>query len=182
MTKRRLTIELDDNPKWWVNSLYTIHATMKSNTGIFMLIDKGATYTESCKQKLSWTKEAMGQVLWTRHFLSARTTITYNHHKPWQQEYNPTGRKWCNLMLKEEKTSKRMISLYNWQNKKGEAKEAFCPTTTMLADFFTKPLQGYVFKKCEIPYLTLPNTEKIDDVHRSVLEKNTNLVRTGTKK
>jgi len=31
--------------------------------------------------------------------------------------------------------------------KKGEVKVAFCPTTNMLADFFTKPLQGSTFKR-----------------------------------
>jgi len=31
--------------------------------------------------------------------------------------------------------------------KKGQIKVAFCPTTNMLADFFTKPLKGSTFKR-----------------------------------
>ena len=30
---------------------------------------------------------------------------------------------------------------------KGELKVEYCPSTIMLADFFTKPLQGHLFKK-----------------------------------
>ena len=36
--------------------------------------------------------------------------------------------------------------------KKGEVKVAFCPTTNMLRDFFTKPLQGSTFKKCKASF------------------------------
>jgi len=55
---------------------------MKSHTGIYMTLRKGATYTGSCKQKLNTKSsteaklvavdEAMGQIPWTRHFLSAQ--------------------------------------------------------------------------------------------------------------
>jgi len=73
-----LTIEPDDEAKWWVDSSYAVHPDMKSQTGIYMTLGKGATYTASCKQKLNTKSsteaelvavdDAMGQVLWTRHF------------------------------------------------------------------------------------------------------------------
>jgi len=77
-----LTIELTNEPKWWVDSSYTVHPDMKSHTGIYMTLGKGATYTGSCKQRLN-TKSSteaklvavddmMGQVLWTRHFLASQ--------------------------------------------------------------------------------------------------------------
>jgi len=64
---------------------------MRSNSGIIMMLSKGAMYSSLCKQKLN-TKisteaelvgidDAMGQVLWMQHFLAAqgeylpRTTI-----------------------------------------------------------------------------------------------------------
>jgi len=43
-----LTIEADDNPRWWVDSSYAVHPDMKSPTGILMSI--GCTYTASSKQ------------------------------------------------------------------------------------------------------------------------------------
>jgi len=54
--------------------------------------------------------------------------------------------------------------------KKGEVKVAFCPTTNMLADFFTKPLQGSTFKRMQSIILNMPDTDKTSIEHRSVLE------------
>jgi len=73
-----LTIEPDDEAKWWVDSSYAVHPNMKSHTGIYMTLGKGAPYTASCKQKLNTKSsteaelvavdDSMGQVLWTRQF------------------------------------------------------------------------------------------------------------------
>jgi len=54
--------------------------------------------------------------------------------------------------------------------KKGEVKVTFCPTQHMLADFFTKPLQGKLFVCMLEKILNLPN-DRSTAVHRSVLEK-----------
>ena len=48
-----LTIEPSTDPKWWVDSSYTVHPDMKSHTGIIMSLGKGATYSGSTKQKLN---------------------------------------------------------------------------------------------------------------------------------
>jgi len=73
-----LTIEPDDEAKWWVDSSYAVHPDMKSHTGISITLRKGTMYTASFKQKLNTKSsteaelvavdDAMGQVLWTRHF------------------------------------------------------------------------------------------------------------------
>ena len=89
-----LTIELDVEAKWWVDSSYAVHPDMKSHTRIYMTLGKGAKYNASCKQKLNTKSsteaklvavdDTMGQVLWTRHFLAAqghpvpKTTIYHN--------------------------------------------------------------------------------------------------------
>ena len=59
-----------------------------------------------------------------------------------------------------------MLLLHS-RHKKGEVKVAYCPTTNMLGDFFAKLLQGSMFKDAK---LNLPNTDKINAEHRSVLE------------
>jgi len=54
------------------------------------------------------------------------------------------------------------------QIEKGYVKVAFCPTADMLADFFTKPLQGALFAHIRDRILNLP-TSKHTNMHRSVL-------------
>jgi len=91
-----LTIEPGDKPKWWVDSSYVVHPDMKSHTGIYMTLGKGATYTASCKQKLNIKSsteaelvavdDGMGQVMWTIHFLATQghpipTTTIYQDNK-----------------------------------------------------------------------------------------------------
>ena len=48
-----LMIEPRDEPKWWVDSSYAIHQDMRSHTGIYMTLGKGAPCTASCKHKLN---------------------------------------------------------------------------------------------------------------------------------
>ena len=48
-----LMIEPGDEPKWWVDSSYAIHQDMRSHTGIYMTLGKGAPCTASCKHKLN---------------------------------------------------------------------------------------------------------------------------------
>jgi len=93
---RTLMIEPSDEPKWWVDSSYAIHSDMKSHTGIYMTLGKGATYKASCKQKLNTKSsteaelvavdDAMGQVIWSTHFLAVQgqhvpTTTIYQDNK-----------------------------------------------------------------------------------------------------
>jgi len=48
-----LMIEPDDKAKRKVDSSYAVHPDLKSHTGIYMTLGKGATYTASCKQKIN---------------------------------------------------------------------------------------------------------------------------------
>jgi len=91
-----LTIEPSTDPKWWVDSSYTVHLDMKSHMGVIMTLGNGTTYSVSTKQKLDMKSSteaelvainnAMAQVLWTRHFLVAQgeyvpTTTIYQDNK-----------------------------------------------------------------------------------------------------
>ena len=62
-----------------------------------------------------------------------------------------------------------IISLLPTKIKKGEVKVALCPTHDMLADFFTKPLQGTLFTWMWDKILNLPCSTS-PAVHRSVLD------------
>jgi len=182
-TKLTLTIEPDDNPRWWVDSSYAVHPDMKSHTGVFMSIGKGGGYTASRKQKLNTKSsteaelvaidDAMGQVLWTRHFLADQgipvpVTTIYQDNK-------------STILLSENgkasssKRTKHLDVRYYFVTdciKRGEVKVAYCPTENMLADFFTKPLQGAAFRRMRSQILNMPFTDSgVSEAHRSVLDE-----------
>ena len=113
--------------------------------------------------------DAMGQILWTRHFLAAQglpvpmTTI-------FQDKKNT-------ILLAENgstssgKCTKHLDVRYYFVTNKiknGEVKIAYCPTKDMLGDFFTKLLQGSAFIKMRENILNLPSNVE-NTVHRSVL-------------
>ena len=78
-----VTIEPDDYPNWWVDSSYDVHQVMKSHSGIYMILTKEVLYSRWYKQKHDTkssmeaefvAKDAMGQILWIRHFYQLRDT------------------------------------------------------------------------------------------------------------
>jgi len=88
----------------------------------------------------------MAQVLWTRHLLSSQgmsvpTTAIYQDKKS------------AILLTENGRTSssrrtKHLDVQYFFitdKIKKGDVKVVFCPTSSMLRDFFTKPMQGTLF-------------------------------------
>jgi len=165
-----------------VDSSYAVHPDMKSHTGIFMSIGKGGGYTASRKQKLNTNSsteaelvaidDAMGQILWTRHFLAEEgiavpVTTIYQDNK-------------STILLSENgkpsssKHTKHLDVRYYFITdciKRGEVKVTYCPTENMLADFFTKPLQGAAFRRMRSQILNRPFTDtNTSEVHRSVLD------------
>jgi len=58
---------------------------------------------------------------------------------------------------------------------------AFCPTQNMLADFFTKPLQGILYTQMHKKILNLP-CDTISAAHRSVLEIRKSVANINAKK
>jgi len=93
--------------------------------------------------------DAMGQVLWTRHFLAAQgqhvqTRTIYKDNKSTTILLSENGK-----TSRSKKTHHINIHYFFVADriKKGEVKVVYCPTTNMLADFFTKLLQGSTFKK-----------------------------------
>ena len=87
---------------------------------------------------------------------------------------------------KTEHINVRHFYIANWI-KNEELKVFCCPTDKMVADFFTKPLQGRKFKKFRKIIMNIPDPEKISQKkklnkqahesndssigHRSVLDK-----------
>ena len=142
--------------RWWIDASYAVHPDMRGHTGATMSMGNGSVFSGSWKQKLvtrsSTESEVVGvfdmlpQVLWTKKFLEdqgveVKETILYQDN--------------MSLMLLERnggqsstKRTKHMDIRYFYvgehiQNKTLSLQH--CPTEEMLADYFTKPLQGSLF-------------------------------------
>jgi hypothetical protein len=155
-----LTLEADSMHivKWWVDASFAVHPDMKSHTGGVMSLGKGAIYGTSTRQKLNsrsstegeliGVNDVMPQVLWTRYFLEAqgygvKENIVYqDNQSAILLEKNGRGsssKRTRHINIRYFFVADRIAS--------NEMSVQYCPTAEMLADFFTKPLQGSLFQK-----------------------------------
>jgi len=123
-----------------------------------MTLGKGTMYGTSTRQKLTTKSSTEGelvgvsdvlpQVLWTKYFLEAQgytstaSVIYQDNQSAILLEKN--GR------ASSSKRTRHINIRYFFVTDRMEAKEVtveYCPTGEMIADFFTKPLQGTPFKK-----------------------------------
>jgi hypothetical protein len=157
-----------------------------------MMLGKGAVYATSTRQKLN-TKSSteaelvavddiLSQVLWTRYFLKAQgydvteSTVYQDNQSAILLENNGKA-------SSSKRTRHINIRYYFVKDKitNKEVRIEYCPTNDMIADFFTKPLQGMLFKKFRSMIMNIKElhdvTDKIDSDpgdehhqdHRSVL-------------
>ena len=179
-----LTIEPGTDAQWRVDSSYAVHPDKRSHSGVIMTLGKGVMYSTSCKQKLNTKSSmevelvaidnAMGQILWTRHFLAAQglhipmTTIFQDNKSTILLAENGST-------LSSNWTRHLNVRYYFVTDKikNGEIKIAYCPTKDMIGDFLTKPLQGSAFIRIQEKILNLPSSENTT-VHRSVLRVDKN--------
>jgi len=49
----KLTIDANEHPNWWVDSLYAINLDTRSHSGVYKTLGKGAKYSGSYKQNLN---------------------------------------------------------------------------------------------------------------------------------
>ena len=155
-----LTIGADSLQKLttWVDAAYAVHPDMKSHTGGFVSLGTGAIMCKSTKQKLNTKSSTEAEVVGASDFLPAtiwaRMFLTH-------QGYELTD----NLFMQDNKSA--ILLETNGRSSSGQKTRhidiryfflqdrmisellsvEYCPTECMLADFFTKPLQGSLFRK-----------------------------------
>jgi hypothetical protein len=135
-----------------------VHRDMKSHTGGAMSLGRGAVMCKSSKQKLntksSTEAELVGasdylpNTIWAKMFLESQGyTIQENQFLQDNQsamKLEMNGRASCGQ-------KSRHIDIRYFFMKDRIVTEGievvYCPTEDMLADFFTKPLQGSLFEK-----------------------------------
>jgi hypothetical protein len=155
-----LTLGMDKTGRirWYIDAAFAVHNDMKSHTGAVMTMGTGAAKSQSNKQKLN-TKSSMesefvgvddviSQVIWTRYFLEAQDE-TINDNIVYQD--NQSAIKLEKNGTKSSGKRTRHINIrYFFVTDRISANELnveYCPTLEMLGDYFTKPLQGSLFRK-----------------------------------
>ena len=177
-----LTLEADGSNviKWWGDASYAVHPDMRSHTGGVLSLGKGAVYATSCRQKLgtksSTEAELVGvsdilpQVIWTRYFLEAQgyaiseSVVYQDNQSAILLERN--GR------ASSSKRTRHINIRYFFVTDcvaNGEIKIEYCPTKEMLADYFTKPLQGIQFKTFRDQIMNINPVNDASQDYRSVL-------------
>ena len=142
----------------WIDAAYAVNPDMRSQTGGTMSMGLGVLHAKCSKQKLNvkssteaelvGTSEYLPYNLWLLLFLSAqgyeiKDNVLYQDNQS------------TILMLKNGRNSctgnSRHIHIRYFFVKdrvdKKELRIEYCPSLIMLADFFTKPLQGLLFQK-----------------------------------
>ena len=154
-----LTIDMTTsmNIMAFIDASFGVHHDMKSHTGVAIIIGQGLLYGKSTKQKLNskssteaeliGVSDGLNPVLWMRLFLIAQG---YNMEPIDLRQDNQSTIK----MIKSGKTNSEKsrhiaIRFYFITDNvtRGEIKVSYTPTTDMIADLFTKPLQGKLFIK-----------------------------------
>ena len=144
--------------KWWVDASYGMHPDMKSHTGGTMSMGKGSVYSSSIRQKLNTrssteaelvgVNDMMAMILWTRHFLECQGYDVTDNILYQDNESAMLLEK--NGQRSSTKRTRHIEVRYFFVSdnvKRGRLTIEHCPTGDMIADFFTKPLQGSTFRK-----------------------------------
>ena len=154
---------------WWVDASFGVHEDCRSHTGAVMMMNHGALFALSSKQKLNTrssteaelvsVNDAMTMILRMKHFLEAQG---YPAHENIIYQDNESSMKLEKYGRQSSGKKTRHLDIRYYfitdNVKKGTVQVRYCPTGDMVADFFTKPLQGSLFKKFRDQILNLPGT------------------------
>ena len=143
----------------YIDGAHAVHADMKGHGGVFATLGSGSVYSASTKCKLNTISstetelvvvgERLPKHIWFRYFSSNQSnnptqidTLYQDNTSTMLLENN--GRLSCG------KGSKHINIRYFFitdRIKQKEIQVKHCPTGEMIADYFTKPLQGSLFRK-----------------------------------
>jgi hypothetical protein len=161
---------------WWIDASFAVHPDMRSHTGATMSMGAGSIFSVSRRQRLNTrssteaelvgVNDVMPLVLWTRLFLMGQG-YTVKDNVVFQDNQSAMLLENNGKMSSSKRTRHLEIRYFfvtDNINKKNLRVE-YCPTDDMLADFFTKPLQGAKFKRfrariLNLPYHDVPVTRK----------------------
>ena len=142
----------------WIDASYAVHPNMRSHTGGTISMGRGVVHAKSSKQKLNTKSSTEAEVVGTSDYLPHNIHFTMFLR---EQGYPINN----NIMYQDNQSAMKMITngrmsctsnskhvdiryfFIKDRIHKKEIEIAYCPTDEMLADYFTKPLQGALFNK-----------------------------------
>lgn len=142
----------------WVDASYAIHNDRKSHTGGAMSFGRGVVCSKSNKQKLNTKSSTEAEVvgasdylpntIWLRMFLEAQGYIIeesiYYQDNESAMKIEMNG--WRSTGSKSKHVDIRFYFIAD-RIKSEKIEIHHCKTEHMVADFFTKPLQGALFRR-----------------------------------
>ena len=155
-----LTLQADrlNTLQWWVDASFAVHQDFKSHTGGSFSLGKGCPINISSKQKINTrssteaelvgVNDAMGLILWIRMFMKEQG-IPVSDNVVFQDNQSAILLE-NNGQRSSGKRTRHMNVRYYFVTDNITRKNmrvVYCPTEEMIADFFTKPLQGTLFRK-----------------------------------
>ena len=142
----------------WIDASYAVHPDMKSHTGGCISYGIGIIDSGSMKQKLNsksstesevvGTSDYLSRTIWVKMFLEEQGHVL--KHNILYQDNQSAIRMEKNGRMSCGPKSKHINIRFFWVTDRVKNEDLtieHCPTELMLADFFTKPLQGAVFHK-----------------------------------
>ena len=141
----------------WIDAAYAVNADMKSQTGGAMAMGIGVLHGKCSKQKLNVKSSIEAELVGVSEYIPYNIwLLLFMDMQGYEVKDNVLyqDNQSTILMLKNGRNSctgnSRHINIRYFFVKdridKKEVRVEYCPTGIMLADYFTKPLQGRAFK------------------------------------
>ena len=158
----------------YIDASFATHPNRRSHTGVYVTLGQGGMYTKSTMHKINTTSsceseivalaKGMQQSLWARNFLTGQGFPSL----PVQvYQDNQAAIQLIERGRPAAEQTRHIDIGYYWVTDlalRGHIAIEFCPTLAMVADFFTKPLQGALFLKlrsCILGHSDRPSTTPI---------------------
>ena len=149
---------------WYVDASFAVHKDMRSHTGALMTLGQGAVIAMSNKQKINTKSSTEAEVVgvddmmniqvWTRHFIDAqckhtKLEVLQNQHVIYQDNTSAMRLEKYGKASSTKRTRHIDIRYFFITDmvKAGQVGIEHRSTEEMVADYFTKPLQGKGFRK-----------------------------------
>ncbi len=160
---------------WYVDTAFAVHPNMRGHSRGAMMLGLGSLISSSGKQKLNTCSltesklvgvdDMMSLIIWSQNFLKAQGYVVVDNIL--HQDNRSAVLLERNGKMSSGKPTKHIAIRYFFVMDRirfGEISPKWCPTGEMIADFFTKPLQGIMFWKFRDLLMGVVPTENTNEL------------------